>query len=421
MGLKSCEIILDNNWGTYYVGHTVTGRVELVFDSPKKVRGISILFKGEAHTNWVIEESKTNNEGKQENERIELTGNEEYFKIQYYLIGGQGSEVEIPPGHHSYPFTCVLPPTLPSSFEGEFGSVRYTIKVTLDRPWKFDQETKRAFTVISPVDLSYNPRLQEPSRVTLEKYFCCFCCKSGPLTCVVSLPCTGYVPGQVIPIVAEVDNISNIEIINVHFALQKIVTYHCQTPRREVKKDTKLITELKVGPVAPHGSNTWNQPMTILPIPPSNLTNCSLIDLDYELHIKVNVSGFHTNLEAKIPITIGTVPLAIGPVSNVPTLDNAVISINPPSDAFTNSPPPGVNVNPSLGDTQGPTMGWTVNNQNTSNTGTYPALPPSFAASQFGTSSIREKGDSEHIMYSNNNQQYSPMYPVYNNMSNTSQ
>lgn len=56
------------------------------------VLGITILFKGDANTSWFTEESHTNNEGNQENERIELFGNEEYFKIQYYLIGGQGKQ-----------------------------------------------------------------------------------------------------------------------------------------------------------------------------------------------------------------------------------------------------------------------------------------------------------------------------------------
>ncbi|KAF2885772.1 hypothetical protein ILUMI_20407 [Ignelater luminosus] len=408
MGLKSCEIVLDNNWAAYYAGQTVTGRVELVVDSPKKVRGITILFKGEANTNWVIEESKTNNDGKQENERIELVGSEEYFKIQYYLIGGQGGEVVIPPGQHTYPFTCVLPPTLPSSFEGEFGYVRYIIKVTLDRPWKFDQEAKRAFTVLSPVDLNVNSRLKDPARITLEKFFCCCWCKSGPLTCVISIPCTGYVPGQVIPVVAEVDNISNVEILGVQFTLQKIVTYHSQTPRREVKKDLKIITELKVGPVAPHGSNTWNQPLTIPPIPPSNLTNCGLIDLDYELKIEVNVSGFHTNMESKIPITIGTVPFSSGPIPSNAQADSTVVNITEPPAGMIND----TSSNPAFN------MGWvTGGSTDANNAGMYPALP-AFAASQFGTNSIQEKSDNEHMLYSNNNQQYYPMYPVYNYVNN---
>lgn len=40
----------------------------------------------------MVEETHTDNEGKQERENLELTGHEEYFKIQYYLVGGQGGK-----------------------------------------------------------------------------------------------------------------------------------------------------------------------------------------------------------------------------------------------------------------------------------------------------------------------------------------
>lgn len=39
MGLKGCEIQLDNPWNTYYAGQTINGQVKLTFDSAKKVRG----------------------------------------------------------------------------------------------------------------------------------------------------------------------------------------------------------------------------------------------------------------------------------------------------------------------------------------------------------------------------------------------
>lgn len=40
MGLKTAAIFFDNNTGTYNTGDTVTGRVDISLDSPKKVRGM---------------------------------------------------------------------------------------------------------------------------------------------------------------------------------------------------------------------------------------------------------------------------------------------------------------------------------------------------------------------------------------------
>lgn len=57
-------------------------------------------------------------------------------------------------------------------------------------------------------------------------------------------------------------------------------------PRRETKKDKITIAELSVGPVEEHGSQTWQQKLDIPPLPPSNLVNCGIIDLDYELKVR---------------------------------------------------------------------------------------------------------------------------------------
>lgn len=40
MGLKECNIVLDNPWNTYYAGQTINGRADFTFDSAKKIRGI---------------------------------------------------------------------------------------------------------------------------------------------------------------------------------------------------------------------------------------------------------------------------------------------------------------------------------------------------------------------------------------------
>lgn len=101
----------------------------------------------------------------------------------------------------------------------------------------------------------------------------------------------------------------------------------------------------------------------------------------------MRVGGFHTNLDGKIPITIGTVPFT-GP--SAPSGDVA-ININPPANGSGNA---------------ASQMGWSSN--------LYPTAPPTFEQSQFGAKSIQDKNDNEYTRFSNNNQGYSPMYPVYN-------
>lgn len=403
MGLKGCEIQLDNPWNTYYAGQTINGQVTFTFDSPKKVRGIIIRFLGEANTSWSETRKTTNSEGKEEEETENLSGHEEYFQIQYYLLGGKNSaEIELPSGSHTYPFTCALPPTLPSSFEGEWGHVRYTIKITLDRPWKFDQDTKMAFTVISPVDLNLNPRVKDPFKLELEKTFCCFCCKSGPLAVIVSTPVTGFVSGQIIPITAECDNASNVHINVVKFLLRKVVAFHTHQPRRETKKDKITIAELSVGPVPPNDSKTWTQQLEIPPLPPSNLVNCGIIDLDYDLKVVVEVSGPHRNLEGSIPVVLGTIPLASfkspAPYTDVPIQDPSMAPTQPVSPA---SPPNG----------GGGAVGWS-----TGDTGAgqlYPNIPPpTFAEGDYKPTSIVDKTDSEHTQIAGGGD-FAPRYPTY--------
>lgn len=103
------------------------------------------------------------------------------------------------------------------------------------------------------------------------------------------------------------------------------------------------------------------------------------------------MAGFHTNLESKIPVTIGTIPLA-----------NVAVPAAPPADSVA------VNMNPQNPDTA--PVGWVGGDKN----GLYPTVPPVFAQSQFGTSTIQDKSDNEHTRYNNNAPQYNPMYPVYN-------
>lgn len=360
------------------------------------VLGIKIRFVGEAKTEWTETEKRQTQEGKTEEERKDVGGHEEYFQISYYLLGGANSgETELPPGAHTYPFTCSLPPSLPSSFEGEFGHVRYTIKVTLDRPWKFDQDSKMAFTVISPVDLNLMEKACQPEKLVMEKTFCCWCCASAPLSIVVSLPVKGYLSGQAIPLLAEIDNKSNVDVTKVKFLFRKHLAFHTSAPRM-TKRDVKTIGELAIGPFNKTEQRVVRQSLDIPPLPPSNLDNCGIIDLHYDLQVICEVAGFHSNLEGIIPITIGTVPLKDyqpqAPASSQQSFDITTMPTQPVSP-----------------DNVGGAVGWSVPGGQI-----YPNIPPpNFSEGDFSAKSIKNDDDNEHVRLVGNNETFSPRYPVY--------
>lgn len=131
------------------------------------------------------------------------------LNILNYFLSERNSDVSIPAGNHEYPFSFQLPLNLPSSFEGEFGRVRYDIEAVVKRSWKFDYNTKVIFTVNALVDLNLQPVYMEKRDVSKEKSICCLCCKEGPISMKVEMPRTGYVPGEYVKFSVHSSNSSS--------------------------------------------------------------------------------------------------------------------------------------------------------------------------------------------------------------------
>ncbi|KAK2581691.1 hypothetical protein KPH14_002178 [Odynerus spinipes] len=374
MGLTTFEVVFDNPWKVYYAGQTVSGNILLVLDGVKKIRGICVKVTGTANVSWTSSDDTT------------YTAHEEYFQTKYYLVGSaSGSELEIQPGEHKFPFTCSLPANLPSSFESDYGHVRYTVKATLDRPWKFDQDVKAAFTVVSPFDLNQEPRTSEPIREEASKTFCCLCCATAPLTVTYSLPVRGYVPGQSMPIKINVENLSNVTVDRIGLSLCKVVTFHATVPQTETKIEEIVVTEISKGPFEGGAVVDYDQNLDIPALPPSNLNNCNIIDLEYCFKLEAYVSGWHhRNLRSSTPVFVGTVPLV-----------NYQRPSAPPENMLADSP------------TKGP-----AGFQPPPTSNLYPELPPpSYEESTYGARNLRDRDESEHVIGLMN--PFAPRYPVY--------
>ncbi|KAF4517818.1 hypothetical protein B566_EDAN008924 [Ephemera danica] len=145
----------------------------------------------------------------------------------------------MPAGEHSFPFQYRLPSHLPSSYEGKYGRVRYTVSISIGRPWKLDHVTRAIFTA--------------PLTSSKQKQFSSFCCGRGVVNMMLALPTGGFVPGE-------------------------LVKYHAV---RKSRARMSTVTQKVLGPMEPGKSQQWrNEALAIPALPPSNLTNCRIIDIE---------------------------------------------------------------------------------------------------------------------------------------------
>lgn len=70
------------------------------------------------------------------------------------------------------------------------------------------------------------------------------------------------------------------------------MTFRATTPTTDTKTEEIVIAEVAKGPVEGRGNADYEQKLDIPPLPPSNLTNCGIIDLEYNLKVVACVSGW---------------------------------------------------------------------------------------------------------------------------------
>lgn len=230
----------------------------------------------------------------------------------------------MPAGLHVYNFSCVLPPYLPSSYEGDHGRIRYTASAVLVRPWRFNQSCKVAFTVLRPFDPAWFPELRNPIKLEQIKTFCCWPCRSKPLVITVGTPMKGYAPGQIVDIVVTLNNHSSVSVSGVVCKLKRTVNYISQTPSKKTREVTKTIAAVR-SETDDNNATRCLQKLEIPCVVPT--TSCSILTINYELFVTIEVDCCHVNPKFQIPIIIGTKPVTN---INYGTFDNACSPSAPP-------------------------------------------------------------------------------------------
>lgn len=141
------------------------------------------------------------------------------------------------------------------------------------------------------------------------KSFCCWPCRTGPLSLTASIPQAGYVPGQTIIIQAQVINLSGNNVDGMKFELRQLIVYHSQTPSKAIKEEQRSILQKRSAGCAQNNEERYEVNLPIPSLPPTNMNGCRIIFISYDIKVEAKVSGFSNNPNVEIPITIGNVPL----------------------------------------------------------------------------------------------------------------
>ncbi|TKR76313.1 hypothetical protein L596_017470 [Steinernema carpocapsae] len=309
--LDKFDIEFNNSEHAYFAGQEISGRVVIELSEPKKVNEILLELKGRARTYWTKHSGKS---------RSHCSHSEPYFCEQFntnytakFTVTTQSekkknsSERILPEGRHEVPFSYTLPKTLPSSFEGDYGYIRYTCRAICERPWDFDIVTKKAFTVIGIEDINEDPKAAQPASASDSNSSIKFCCrKNGNVITELSVERTGYTPGEVVRIKGKITNQSSRTLKNSSLRLRQHVSYKAKTfaGTEHVKNASKVVYSKTLGEVAPNQSLSLDHESISVPALPPRLSNCHIIDLRYTIDAQADGSNV-----VSVPLVIGTIPL----------------------------------------------------------------------------------------------------------------
>ena len=95
-------------------------------------------------------------------------------------------------------------------------------------------------TINSIVDLNQIQAAGQPQVNSNSKTFGCLCCTSGPLSATIRIPRYGYTPGEVIPVSAEIENLSGKAMNHTTAQLIKEVVFRATNGTKKTHKILKV-------------------------------------------------------------------------------------------------------------------------------------------------------------------------------------
>lgn len=246
--------------------------------------------------------------------RTRCSSEQQYFHYVRDLFGKKhGMVMSVESGEYIYPFEYELPSNIAYSTEGKYGEIYYGIKIVLDIPQDLDKEVRLPLTVIRYEDLNTMPLLKYPQREETSKTFCWFficCLGTSPLVMSVSIPFSGFVPGQKIPITIEMNNQSHVDVRSTKITLKGLHAFNFDYPST-CKQVEKYRLDYKLAKGVKSGKSVKLDEYLKVPemLNPSNEAHCKVFQITYIIKVTAAVDDPHQSPFIHIPVTVGSFPL----------------------------------------------------------------------------------------------------------------
>ncbi|XP_070542011.1 arrestin domain-containing protein 2-like [Ptychodera flava] len=331
--LKTFRVLLDDNRDVFSSGDEVSGRVIVELSQSFPCKGMQARFIGMVKVNWSEEI---------DGRVSQCNAKEMYFDHVVTLLENDPKKRtggwNLPSGIHRFPFRWKLPDrTMPSSYEGKHGHVRYCVRATIDLMSGKQLHSKKVFTMTGVVvDPNKIPNAKAPVYSQALRAQGCLRCLSRPLSVSVTLRRKAYVPGNIIPISVNLEQSKG--------KIHKIQTYIIQDAKftafgsrsgkaLNIKRAREIVTTSTSTGYDVRNYPVWQTQMHIPAIPASGLFGCDFIDLQYYVKVEGVLPGDRTrNLIVEMPICIGSKPLHH--LNEAPSLDISPLAKFPSEESL---------------------------------------------------------------------------------------
>ncbi|ALC45673.1 CG4674 [Drosophila busckii] len=230
------------------------------------------------------------------------TSKETYEHSETALPEFEPRGLELSAGEHTFGFNVALGRQLPSSFRGSYGSIKYKMRVLIQRPWTFDERHTIPFTVVKNMPL---PATYRNNPTPLEKQITKTISLFGtrPITMVALLPEDFAVRGEPLRICVTVMNNSTTTVEKLRF--KQYVTYYSHVPLRVQKVECVAIANKETGSVQKKSERSFAHEL-LMPdtAQPTDEEFSGVITISYELRVEAVLRGFFKNLVLNLPFKV---------------------------------------------------------------------------------------------------------------------